>query len=242
MKKFTLVLALLTLSLTVKAQARELECGMSEVRAFNSAVTPDENAWTKADGRLMRITMNQALFALLGVQYGGDYRQTFALPKIEDIQLNGQSYSYYICVRGIWPSGGTDSANTGFMRQYAGNFNLDSYNERMLIREEALPIERYPALASILNRDLVQDNSVLMPTVTLPAVLKNVPTGTELNNILEVNGNYPAYQIACEKGGVYFALGKMREPENAKEIIVEGMAGISFGGVTKEAAHMYECL
>lgn len=34
------------------------------------------------DGQLMPIQTNQALFALLGVQYGGDGRTTFALPDL----------------------------------------------------------------------------------------------------------------------------------------------------------------
>lgn len=242
MKKITVVLALLTLTLAAKAHAREFECGMSEVRAFSNAVTPDEQAWMKADGRLMNINTQQALFALLGTQYGGDGMRTFAIPKIEDIQLNGQNYSYYVCVRGLWPSQGTDSANTGFTRQYAGYFYLDSYYEMMMDQDVALPAERYAALASIVNQDLFVDNKVLVPTVNLPIVLKNVPVDVKLRNVLETNGYYPHSMIACEKGGLYFALGSMRDPQNAKEIVVEGATSITYQGQTKAPAHIYECL
>lgn len=242
MKKITIVITLLALSLTVKAQTLNLECGMSEVRAFKHAVTPDENSWTRADGRIVDISMNPALFALLGEHYGGDAVRTFALPKIEDIQLNGQSYGYYICTRGIWPTQGTESANTGFLRQYAGRFLLQTNREILMLREETLPIEIYIALASFLNQDLIQDNNILVPTVTLPAVLKDVPAANQLRNLLELIGNYPAHEIFCEKGGLYFALGKMSEPVNAKEIVADGATSVSYGNEAKVPAHIYECL
>jgi microcystin-dependent protein len=36
--------------------------------------------WARCDGQLLSINQNQALFALLGTQYGGDGKTTFALP------------------------------------------------------------------------------------------------------------------------------------------------------------------
>lgn len=38
--------------------------------------------WTMCNGSIMAISSNQALFALLGTTYGGDGRQTFALPDL----------------------------------------------------------------------------------------------------------------------------------------------------------------
>ncbi|MGD9852262.1 MAG: phage tail protein [Nitrospirales bacterium] len=38
--------------------------------------------WANADGQLLPINQNQALFALLGVNYGGDGRTTFGLPDL----------------------------------------------------------------------------------------------------------------------------------------------------------------
>ena len=38
--------------------------------------------WATADGQLMPIAQNQALFSLLGTYYGGDGRTTFALPDL----------------------------------------------------------------------------------------------------------------------------------------------------------------
>lgn len=38
--------------------------------------------WMLCDGKMLQIAQNQALYALLGIQYGGDGRTTFALPDL----------------------------------------------------------------------------------------------------------------------------------------------------------------
>ncbi len=38
--------------------------------------------WAKCEGQLLSIAANQALFSLLGTQYGGDGRTTFGLPDL----------------------------------------------------------------------------------------------------------------------------------------------------------------
>lgn len=38
--------------------------------------------WAKCDGQLLPINQNQALFSLLGTQYGGDGETTFGLPDL----------------------------------------------------------------------------------------------------------------------------------------------------------------
>ncbi|WP_206756952.1 tail fiber protein [Tolypothrix sp. FACHB-123] len=40
------------------------------------------NGWAEANGQMLQVSQNQALFALLGTTYGGDGRTTFALPDL----------------------------------------------------------------------------------------------------------------------------------------------------------------
>ncbi len=54
-----------------------------------------------ADGRLLDIAENEALYSLLGTQYGGDGTTTFALPNLRPITPNGLTYS--VCVFGVFP-------------------------------------------------------------------------------------------------------------------------------------------
>jgi hypothetical protein len=55
-----------------------------------------------ADGRLLSIAQNTALFALLGNTYGGDGRTTFAVPDLRPITPNHMTYS--VCDMGVFPS------------------------------------------------------------------------------------------------------------------------------------------
>lgn len=41
--------------------------------------------WSHANGRLIQIMENPTLFSLLGTQYGGDGRSSFALPNLPDV-------------------------------------------------------------------------------------------------------------------------------------------------------------
>ncbi len=53
---------------------------VGEIKAFGFGITPRNYA--ACNGQLMPISQNQALFALLGTQYGGNGQTTFALPDL----------------------------------------------------------------------------------------------------------------------------------------------------------------
>ena len=60
-----------------------------------------------AEGQILSINQNTALFSLIGTTYGGDGITTFALPDLRDVtpqSKNGQSLIYSICVNGVFPS------------------------------------------------------------------------------------------------------------------------------------------
>lgn len=56
---------------------------------------------TPANGQLLPISQNTALFSLLGTTYGGDGVTTFALPDLRSVAPNKMTYS--ICINGIYP-------------------------------------------------------------------------------------------------------------------------------------------
>lgn len=57
------------------------------------------------DGQTLQIVQNQALFAVLGCQYGGDCTHTFCLPNLNKTSLaQGTSLKYIICTEGIFPT------------------------------------------------------------------------------------------------------------------------------------------
>ena len=71
---------------------------MSMVPYLNDLVM---RGWLPADGRLMLISQNQALFALLGTRFGGNGATTFRLPNLKGPTENVR---YIIATQGIFPS------------------------------------------------------------------------------------------------------------------------------------------
>jgi microcystin-dependent protein len=60
---------------------------LGEVMPFAGTFAP--SGWALANGQLLPINLNQALFSLLGTTYGGDGRTTFALPDLRDRTIMG---------------------------------------------------------------------------------------------------------------------------------------------------------
>jgi microcystin-dependent protein len=54
-----------------------------------------------ADGRLLQISSNNALYQVVGVTFGGDGINTFALPNLTAAAPNNTQY--LICVSGVYP-------------------------------------------------------------------------------------------------------------------------------------------
>ena len=70
--------------------------GAIKLVAFNY----DPVQFMACDGRLLNVKGNEALYALLGHNFGGEFGKTFALPKLESPM---KGLHYIICVNGIWP-------------------------------------------------------------------------------------------------------------------------------------------
>jgi microcystin-dependent protein len=61
--------------------------------------------WAPANGEILPITQNTALFSLLGTFYGGDGITTFALPKWGSVNsANGNPFTVCIALQGVFPS------------------------------------------------------------------------------------------------------------------------------------------
>ena len=74
-----LVIAFLSASFIGKAFAA-VEPFLGEIMPVGFNFCP--RGWSKADGQLLPIASNSALFSLYGTMYGGDGRTTFALPDL----------------------------------------------------------------------------------------------------------------------------------------------------------------
>lgn len=61
---------------------------VAEIRVFGFNFAP--KGWAFCDGQILPISQNTALFSLLGTNYGGDGKSTFALPNFQGSAAIGQ--------------------------------------------------------------------------------------------------------------------------------------------------------
>lgn len=82
------------------------ESYLGEIRMFTGSYAPQ--GWAPCDGRLLPINTNQALYSLIGVIYGGDGVNTFALP-----DLRGRVPIHYSSVpNNTYPLGAKSGSET----------------------------------------------------------------------------------------------------------------------------------
>ncbi|QIQ85538.1 phage tail protein [Erythrobacter sp.] len=85
------------------APAQAQDRMLAEVFVFAGNFCP--RGTLPADGRLLEISTNTALFSLLGTKYGGDGRTTFALPNLDGMDdRDGREVRFCIVTQGIYPS------------------------------------------------------------------------------------------------------------------------------------------
>lgn len=78
---------------------------LGEIRLFAGNFAP--KGWALCNGQLMPITQNTALFSLLGTQYGGDGKTTFALPNFQGRAPVHRGQGPGLTDRRVGQSGGT---------------------------------------------------------------------------------------------------------------------------------------
>jgi microcystin-dependent protein len=81
--------------------AKIMEPFLGQISLFGFDFAP--RGWARCDGQVLPIDRNTALFAVLGTQFGGDGRTTFALPKMDAVKVGGASVHYYIALQGVFP-------------------------------------------------------------------------------------------------------------------------------------------
>lgn len=103
MKKLLASLAVTSmLAMPVSSQAG-LDPFLGEIMTFAGNFCP--TGYLEANGAILPINQNQALFSILGTTYGGNGITTFALPDIKPIlTVNRVALMSCIAVAGIFPS------------------------------------------------------------------------------------------------------------------------------------------
>ncbi len=83
-KNITYLLTALVLTCVTGQSAAACNADLYLGSVCTTAAKECPRDFREADGRLLAIALNQALFALIGPGYGGDGKATFALPNLRD--------------------------------------------------------------------------------------------------------------------------------------------------------------
>jgi len=134
---------------------------LGEIRVFTFGFAP--KGWALCNGQTLPINQNQALFSLLGTNYGGDGQTTFQLPNFQG--------------KCVISAGSSPNGYSYVVGQTGGEFS------HTLLTSE-MPAHLHPLQASAANANLTS------PVLGLPAVAAGVNPygaypGTSLTTLTE---------------------------------------------------------
>ena len=106
MKK--IIISIIISSFLSQAPVFASEAYLGEIRNF-SGLNFCPRGWADADGRLLQVSQNDALFSLFGTIYGGDGRTTFGLPDLRGRMAIHQGDGPGLSNRPIGSKGGSET-------------------------------------------------------------------------------------------------------------------------------------
>ncbi|MDN4601256.1 InlB B-repeat-containing protein [Paenibacillus sp. F6_3S_P_1C] len=158
---------------------------MGEIQLFPYTKAP--SGWVYAAGQTMPIAQNTALFSLLGTNFGGDGKNTFAVPDLSDAAPVGMGY--YISINGDFPSReegtyGAGNAVLGEVRLFPYYFTPKGWLEA---NGQNLLISQYNDLYQMIGTTFGGDG---LETFQLPKLPKI--KGDIIHYAISIDPSYPA--------------------------------------------------
>ncbi len=100
---------------------------VAEIRIFPFSFAP--SGWALCSGQILPISQNTALFSLLGTNYGGDGRSTFALPDLQGSAPLGAGQGPGLSQYFVGETGGAGSATLLQSEMPSHSHALNTYND-----------------------------------------------------------------------------------------------------------------
>jgi microcystin-dependent protein len=120
----TILTAILLLSCFSTAHAQE--CMLGEVKWFGGNFAP--RGWALAEGQLLPISQNSALFSILGTTYGGDGETTFALPDLRGRSAMGTGSGPGLTTRRVGEKSGSETTTLSVA-------NIPSHSHNLIVEK-----------------------------------------------------------------------------------------------------------
>lgn len=132
---------------------------LGQIKAVAFPFAP--NGWAQCNGQLLQINQNQALFALLGTQYGGNGITTFALPDLRGRAIAGvgQGTGTLNIVQGNQGGSENTTLTTANLPAHTHNINGSSQEG-----STSVPTNNFPANSGALDKEYATSSNSTMPS------------------------------------------------------------------------------
>lgn len=169
-----------------------LEAFLGEIRMFAGNFAP--NGWAECNGQLLSINQNAALFSILGTTYGGNGRDTFALPDLRGRIPMGRGQGTGLTDTALGQTQGTEKVTLTTENLPSHTHQLNVYNAPADLN--SLTGALYPALPQDASFTAHSPNAVLN-SGTLSATGNNQPVDNKQPSltilfIISLQGIYPS--------------------------------------------------
>lgn len=186
-------------------------CMLGEIRMFGGNFAP--RGWAIANGALLSIEQNSALFSLYGTTYGGDGRTTFGLPDLRGRGVVGVGAGPGLTSRGLGQKFGAESTTLSAAQLLPAHTHdipghSHSVNATTADGESTVPTDAYLAddgsdriYSSTATADTTMNAGMIAASpagasgsagsgtgVTIPSV----PPSLVINHIVCMSGYYPS--------------------------------------------------
>ncbi len=202
MKRYISMSVLFAVALLIPVQAiYAQECLIGEVRMFAGNFAPRN--WALANGQLLPISSNTALFSVLGTTYGGDGRTTFALPDLRGRVVVGTGMGPGLTDRRLGEKGGVQSVTltTNQIPAHTHGVTVEAK-----LKASSQDVDAQTAEGNVLatsevyssqSPDVEMGANAVTATVTESSVgnnqpHENMPPFTTINFIICLTGIYPS--------------------------------------------------
>lgn len=169
-----------------------MEPYIGEVRIFAGNFAPKD--WAFCNGQLLSIAQNTALFSILGVTYGGDGKNTFALPDLRGRAPMQQGAGPGLTAKGLGQMGGEAYTTLTVNEMPAHRHVPNSKTGRGSVADSQVPSNATWASGPTIYNNLSIENTML------PVAVANTGNGAPHNNmqpflgvnfIIALKGIYP---------------------------------------------------
>jgi microcystin-dependent protein len=150
------------------------------------------NGWSAANGQLLPIAQNQALFALLGTSFGGNGQTTFALPDLRGRVVLAGGQGSGLTNRNVGAAGGTETVALTVAELPAHTHGLQATARKAT---QNIPTGKYLAKAD--NYRAAAGNFVSMGAAAIGATggsqpHENMPPFVTLTACIAMQGVFPS--------------------------------------------------